>query len=180
MGCAAITTGSDACSVTKKGGTEPVAFGFNIDDISGWDADGLPIMKATKVGYIFKGYKNDMKPTVETINKGVGPDVFKHNFGFMIYDKTTASKTNIKNLVQGKTVWIYEANGKDANSFQVLGKDSGLVNVPGVIQNPHENLGVYVISLSTGEEDFEDNLPGTAFDTDYATTLAAIIALCTP
>ena len=182
MSCAKIELSSDACQHKRIGGTFPRAFGFNADDIDGYhETTNMPIMKEGTTGYVYTGFKDDSKPNCETINLGTGPDVFKHNFSFMVYDKSQNAKDKIvKPIVQGRTVWIYEANGKDANSFQILGRDAGLQNVPGVIQNPFENLGVWLLTLATADTEFEDDPPKTVLVTDYDTTLAAIEALVAP
>lgn len=182
MSCAVISLSTDGCNHTRIAGTVPVAYVFNLKDIAGYDSDNFPTMVGGKTGWVIKGFTKDVMNTTETISLGLGPDVFKHTVGVKVYEQTQAAKDSIiKPLVQGKTVWIIERNGKNGNSFQLIGKSAGLVNVPGVINNPHENVGAWIMNLATddGNGEFEDDAPKTVYVTSYAASLAAIEALVT-
>jgi len=94
--------------------------------------------------------------------------------GWVVYERTQAQKNNIEKLARGKFVVFVENKGKDADAWEVLGKDVGVEIVAGPIRNAHENGGFFVLNFSTAEGEFEGKLPQT-LGTSYAnaTTLIA-------
>lgn len=186
MACGEITRGSqvEECDDIPVGGTRARLLLANIDDIEGYteDADGVITaidMAAGAFMYVFTGFRNDVKSSQDVIKPDIGIPKFKHNVGFVVYENTQIQKNNIENLVRGRFVAVIENKGKDANSFEVVGKDVGVEIVAGPIRNAHENGGFFVISLSTPDDqnETENKLPQTLLVTDYAATLAYLLTL---
>lgn len=176
MACGFITIGSEVdCDIIPNGGTLPRIGVINYDDIDGAPTvvDGritaIP-MQAGKTGYAFTGFRNDIKKSDEVINPGVGLNKFKHNAGWVIYERTQAQKNNIEELAKGKFVLIIENKGKDADAIEVLGIGVGVEIVVGPIRNAHENGGFFVLSFATAEGEFETKLP-QSLGTDYTNAL---------
>jgi hypothetical protein len=123
---------------------------------------------------MFKGFKQDVKPSQEIIAPSNGQNQFKHAVGFLIYDITQTQKNNIQRLARGRVYAIIESKGKTTSAFEVFGLGSGLEIVPGVARDTYANGGGYIIQLATPDGEFEPLLPQTLFSTDYATTLALV------
>lgn len=177
MACGVITIGSDPdCDVIPNGGTRARVGVINYDDMDEpptLDADGRITalnLVAGKTGFAFVGFRNDVKKSDEVINPGVGLNKFKHNLGFVIYERTQEQKNNIEELAKGRFVVIAENKGKDADAFEVVGIAVGLEIVVGPIRNAHENGGFFVLSFSTPEGEFENKLP-QSLGTSYANAL---------
>ena len=185
MACGEITRGStvEECGDIPPGGTRARLLLANIDDIVEYTEDvNFQItdieLAPGKTFYEFTGFRNDVKKSEEVIKPDIGIPKFKHNVGWVIYENTQIQKNNVENIVRGRFVAIVENKGKDANSFEVVGKDVGLEIVAGPIRNAHENGGFFVISLSTPDDqgELEGALPQTLIVTDYPGTLAYILS----
>lgn len=117
-------------------------------------------LKEGKIAYEFYGFRNDVKKMDEVS----GPDNFnrfRHNTSFVIYDITQTQKQNIERLSRGRVVAIVENKGKQADAFELLGRQCGLSMPKGQIRSS-EN-GVFQINLSTPDNgvEFEPRLPQT-------------------
>lgn len=184
MSCGTIDTGSMAdCDNLPIGGTRARVIVFNYDDIEGYteDSDGVIsdiTLASGATGFEFTGFRNDMKKSEEVVKPDTGISKFKHNCGWVIYERTQIQKNNVEKLARGRFVAIIENKGKDDDAFEVIGKGVGVEVVAGAIRNAHENGGFFIMSFSTPDDqgELEPKLPQTFFDTDYATTLAAIEA----
>lgn len=180
MACSSIDRGSAAdCEALPSGGTRARFIVLNFEDVTGWTESTLDgkitafTMAAGTSGYEFTGFRNDMKKSDEVVNPGIGINQFKHNAGWVIYERTQAQKNNIEKLARGKYIIFAENKGKDADAIEVLGKDVGVEIVPGPIRNAHENGGFFVVSFSTAEGEFESKLPQTLGQT-YAAGVVLI------
>jgi len=181
MSCGTLTLGSQPdCDNPLKAGTKPRLFLANYDDVLSATEGATPnlltalVMASNSVFYLFEGYKQDVKPTQEIINLGSGLNQFKHSLNFLVYEISQTQKNNLQRLARGRFVAIVENKGKDENSFEVYGLGAGLEAVAGVARDAFANGGGYLISLATGDGEFEPLLPQTLFDTDYATSLALV------
>lgn len=185
MGCGTITRGAiPICAddgTPLKSGTMPRMILFNLEDVlSVTESTSTPnlltamTLATNTVGYVFEGYKQDVKPTQEFVVPGNGGTMFKHMVNFIVYDITQLQKNNLQRMAKGKYVAIVENKGKNSEAFEVFGLGSGMEIVPGVARDTNANGGGYIITLATPETESEPMLPQTYFTTDYATTLAAV------
>jgi len=165
---------SPDCDNIPRGGTKPLIIGINYDEIEvngiAYDADGRVTgitLVAGADAYRFVGFRNDVKKSDEVINPGVGINQFKHLAGFVIYERTQLDKNNIERLAKGRSVWITESKGRDADAVEVHGLDVGMEIVPGAIRNLHENGGFFILNFATPEGEYESKLPRSLGD-DYA------------
>lgn len=169
MACGSITRGSQAdCDNIPEGGTRARLLVANYDDILTWteDADGNITDFTLAPGaflYEFLGFRNDVKKSEEVIKPDVGIPKFKHNIGWVIYERTQLQKNNVENIARGRFIAFGENKGKDADVIEVVGKGVGLEIVAGPIRNAHENGGFFVLSLSTPDDqgELESRLPQT-------------------
>jgi hypothetical protein len=169
MACGSITRGSQAdCDNIPEGGTRARLLVANYDDILTWteDADGNITDFTLAPGaflYEFLGFRNDVKKSEEVIKPDVGIPKFKHNIGWVIYERTQLQKNNVENIARGRFIAFAENKGKDADVIEVVGKGVGLEIVAGPIRNAHENGGFFVLSLSTPDDqgELESRLPQT-------------------
>lgn len=187
MACGTITRGSviDDCDDIPPGGTRARLLLANFDEVVSYTEDVNGQITAITLAdgatlHEFTGFRNDVKSSQEVLKPEIGIPKFKHNVGFVIYENTQIQKNNIENLVRGRVVAIVENNGKDVNSFEVVGVGVGLTIVAGVIRDAHANGGFFVLSLATPDDEdvLEPQLPQTLFITpDYAAALAYLETL---
>lgn len=185
MSCGSITIGSSAdCDNLPIGGTRARVLAINFDDVESYTTDINGVITGINLGaggfaYEFTGFRNDVKKSDDVIKPDTGIAKFKHSCGWVIYERTQIQKNNVEKLARGRFVIIAENKGKDDDAFEVIGKGVGVEIVAGPIRNAHENGGFFILSFSTPDDqgDTEPKLPQTFFDTDYATTLAAVNAL---
>lgn len=182
MGCGTIDTGSQPnCETPLKSGTRPRLFMANYDDVVSLTASTTTpnlitaaVFATGTTSFLFEGFKQDVKPSSEFIAPANGANQHKHAINFVVYDISQTQKNNLQKVAKGRFVVWVENNGKNADSFEILGAGSGMEIVPGVARDSYANGGGYLISLATPETEFEPLLPQTFFITDYATTKALI------
>ncbi len=133
-------------------------------------------MAATKVAYEFKGFRTDVKKSVEVITPGLGPNQLKHLCGFVVCDRTQEKKNLVEKLMRSKGIVIVENIGADADAWELIGAKSGVEMVAGAIQNAHENGGYFTLNFATMDGEFETKLPQT-LGGSYADGLTLINAL---
>jgi|SRR6478609_3943438 len=184
--CGELDSGSEAgeCETLPPSGTEAIIRAFNKRDIVGYDETNDIItdiqLKPGKQGFVFTGFRNDAKKSEEVILPSVGAPMFKHGSGFVVYHRDQATKNTVENLCRGTFVFVVEQKGQDSTAFELVGKKCGMRLVPGSIRDAHTNGGFYVLNFATadGEGELEPKLPQVFCDTDYATSLAALNAMC--
>lgn len=185
-GCGELEEGGGEidCDNLPPSGTEAIVRAFNYRDILRYEeTNGIItdiVLKAGKTGFVFRGFRNDAKKTEEVIVPSVGAPMFKHGSGFVVYHRDQSTKNTVENLCRGRFVFAIEQKGQDETAFEVVGRKCGLGLVPGSIRDAHANGGFYVLNFATvdGEGELEPKLPQVFCDTDYATSLAALNALC--
>lgn len=176
MDCGAIKLGSAYdCANPLQGGSDPNVILYNKKDILGYTYTGSKITGLTLAsgacGYQFTGFGKSVDPVQEVIKMASGQNLTKHSVGIVIFDRTQDQKDNIQNLILGTFVAVVRSSQADENSFELYGKNNGLVLAPGQINKLNENNGAYTIKLETPEGQGESKLPTTILLTDYATTL---------
>lgn len=180
MSCGRINTGSEPdCNEIPDAGTRARLVLMNYMDVERviTSDDGVVIsieMKDGKQGYEFLGFRNDVKKSDDVV-KGKLKSNFRHNLSFVIYERDQIQKNNIKRITRGRFMAIIENKGKQADSIELLGKNVGLQIIGGLIRDAYSNGGMFVIELSTPQNnaEFEKKLPQTV-GTSYENGLAII------
>lgn len=170
MSCGLITIGSTPdCDNIPVAGLSTRLILINYDDISAIYESDIGVvsigMKDGKVGYEFFGFRNDVKKIEEVAQNASSKNRFKHALSFVIYEATQTQKLNIERLSRGRFVAIAEKKGKEADSFEMLGKECGLEMATGQIRTSDQ--AVFTINLSTPDNqvEFEPRLPQTVGET---------------
>jgi len=185
MPCGEIIAGvTYDCENPLQGGANARIWVLNHGDVTAVVEDGTLdnlltdiTLAASKTAFKFEGFRNSVSGVQELIVPDSGQSLFKHQTGLTIFGITQVIKNQVQNLALGRFIVIVENNGKNANSFEVYGLNQGLVLTSGQVKSTGENNGAYTLVLASDEVANEAKLPQTLFDTDYATTLALIIAL---
>jgi hypothetical protein len=151
---------------------------INFKDVLGYVATGVDIISAitlaaNKSAFAFEGIKQSLKPKFERGENASGQTVFKHIVEFFIFSYSQITKNNLLRMGGGRYIGIYENAKKDANSFEILGADCGLV-LQETSRAPGENGGAIRVLLNSAENEFEAKPPRTFFVTDYTATKALI------
>ena len=174
------------CSYPPKRGLDGgKAVLINFDDID-WSATVKSnsvisdlVLFAGKTGFKIESYKDLMSSNSAYAPSTEDIDGFLHNFvgRLSVNDKDNAERaTELKN---GRFVVVYESRYKGENNesaFKVLGAENGL-RLSEMIQNTAENSGSITFILSTLENDYEQYVYNTFFETDYATSKATYESL---
>lgn len=137
-------------------------------------------MKATKVFYKFEGQLQSTEPKVNGV-KGKYVNQFEHTVSFLVFNLSPETKKQLLNLKDGTYVVLIENNytGTDGNAkYELYGAGSGL-RFENFERNAldAETLGAFKIELKTQEYARESKPAVTFYDTDLATTDAAVLAL---
>lgn len=190
--CSLITANiGTTCATPPTPGTKETLRLFNFDEITAYSlAAGNDLvvedwtMAATKLGFKYVGYATSNEPKYELVVKKFGPPKWKHSVKFRVFYWDPTTKKQIEKLSGGQFVAVTENNatGTAGNmSFEMLGTTSGLY-CSSLVRDPNstDDSGSFVIELATKDGFEEGQMAKTVFDTDYATTLAAIAANTTP
>ncbi len=177
------------CAHPLQGGTADRAYIMNFEDFKAATVDKnlmnrfvveSIVLAGAAVAQYVDGKNNSNAPSFQLV-KQTYADVYDHLFNFLVFDMTNATKKALAETVGGKYVIIYENNfrGNAAQStFEILGANAGL-EIKTFMRDPlnNENQGAYVLTMGTPETGKEPDLPYSFYDTDYATTKAALEAL---
>ena len=134
------------------------------------------ILYATKVGYIFEGINNSVRPAYESIQEGYNPFKFKHTVETRIFaDGATIAEIE-SDLAAGLFVAVYFTK---SGHVKVAGLRIGLKAT--VKRSYYEEEGAAVITLVTPASEFETTpileYIGNGTD-DFDTLKAYIVGLC--
>jgi len=185
MGCGTITTGSVLpCATPLVGGIggDSRLILWNQAEVSFTESGSTPnlltgiTLTAGASGYQFQGYLVSLKPSTDIVAGPSGQNLLKHRLAFVVFENTQLAKNNFQTMMGGKYVAAYENNGKNSDSFEIVGINSGLVLKPQKIRDLQETGGAYVLLLETLDNELETKLPQTFLSTNYATSLTAINA----
>jgi hypothetical protein len=177
------------CNAPLQGGTADRAYIINYEDYreatKGFNVANRFVLESlvlagAAVAFSVDGKNNSNAPSFELV-KQTYADVYDHKFNFLAFDLTNASKKALAGMVGGRYVVAYENNfvGNAAQStFEVLGANAGM-EFKTFMRDPlnNDNQGAYVINMATPEIGKEPDVPYSFYDTDYATTKAALEAL---
>lgn len=185
MACGEISAGvTYDCENPLQGGVNARIWVINFDQLSSVTEDVTTdnlltaiTLTGSDTAYKFEGFRNSVTGVQELVVPDSGQPLFKHQTGLTMFDISQAVKNQVQQLAKGRFIVIVENNGKNANSFEIYGLNQGLVLTSGQVKSSAENNGAYTLVLASDENANEAKLPQTLFDTDYATTLALVVAL---
>lgn len=177
------------CNVPLQGGTADRAYIMNHED---WKAAAIGrdlannlvvesvVLAGSATAFYVDGKNNSNAPAFQLVKLPYA-DVYDHTFNYLVFDISNAAHKALANQVGGRYVVIAENNYQGASgqcAFEIYGADAGLevkVFTRDALNN--DNQGAYVLNLATPDVGKEPNPPLRFFDTDYATTKAALEAL---
>lgn len=190
LDCSKITTGftMDECNNPALAGTAARVILMSYSDIN----KGLSVVTdnviseiVLKTGMI--AYEVDSLPNAsvgeDVLNVGTYNRTHQHNLTIRIFKKDEAAKKFVNGLTNARVVAIVENNnrGTDGDTkYEVYGWDSGLVLNDLTASTEMTDDVAYVFTVGSGTNDREGTLPKSFYNTDEATTDAAVEALITP
>jgi len=191
--CGGITIGADYdCLTPLVPGVKQRLILFNLEDIDTVAYSATPptslieliTLVTTKQAFAFEGIKRSLNPQYAFIPQTVSVG-YDHQVDFLVFDVSQEQKDNLEAMALGKLVAVVENNNSPGNAnsvFEVYGLGVGMeiitmTRIPGDL----ETTGAFSLSLKTSDnEGKEPKMPQSWFDTDYATTKAAVETLLTP
>ena len=193
MSCAGIFEGASvSCASPLAVGIEQRLFLANLEDIAEggivYDVTETNMitgitMKAGKTFFEFEGLRQSISFQEEFVPKPYST-AYKHTVDFSVFDVSASQRRNLEAMVfQPQIAILFGPNDSSlGNGFcNVLGVEAGLDVVTSIrIPADNETGAAYRIQLATPDAGgIETNYSAPFFDTDYATTLAAVVALKT-
>lgn len=186
--CGAITAGIElSCDDPLVAGVDATFYIANKDEIASITYDpSNPMlatdinMVATKTFFTIEGQLQSTEP-LSAMVKGKYVNQWEHTVSFLIFKIDPDTKNQILKMKDGNFVAIVKNNYTGAtgdSKYEIYGAGAGL-KADVIERNPNdaENLGAFKVTLKTQEYAREGKSPVTFFDTDLATTEAAITAL---
>jgi hypothetical protein len=193
LSCSGLVQGAVInCDDPLTPGIRKRLIGFNLADILTvtYDVAKKNVIKSIvlkpggKAAFVFEGIKQSITPTQE-LRPQTTSNGWQHGILMSIFDVSSEQKINIQGMANKSTVWVVENANDSSNSdsiFEVYGLGRGL-EAETITRSPTdtESGAAYVIQLQTPAEGGSEVVPVESwFDTDYATTLAAVETLLTP
>lgn len=188
VSCGAISENIElSCDDPLTAGVVATFYIANYDDIASITYDPTnPMlatditMQATKSFFTFEGQLQSTEPNFAMV-KGKYVNQLEHTLSFLVFKIDPVTKNQILKMKDGNFVCIVRNNyiGATGNcKYEIYGAGSGL-KADVLERNPNdtETLGAFKVTLKTQEYAREGKPPVSFFDTDLATTEAAITAL---
>jgi len=189
MGCAGIFSGAlQSCTDPLSVGLVQRLFLANLEDVASFTFDGTETnmvtgitMETGKTFFEFEGLKQSISCQSEYVPKPFST-AYKHTVDFSIMDVSASQRRNMEAMVfQPQVAITFGQNDSSLGNgaFEIHGINAGLEVVTNIrIPADNETGGAYRIQLATPDAGgIESQLPSVFFSTDYATTLAALVAL---
>lgn len=172
------------CATPTAGGIggDSRAVVYNYGEVSFTESSTTPnlltaiTLSSGASGYQIQGYKVSLKPSAEAVDDQAGVTRWKHNIAFLVFANSQLVKNEIQRMALGRYVFTYENNGKNEDSFEVMGRQNGMIMKPQKVRDLQENSSAYMLTFATPDNELEPMLPATFFITSYAASLAAINA----
>ena len=171
----------NSCETIPVAGFEKKGWILNREDMTA-TLDGTDEAKITAiamagatVAYTITAVKKENNGGFDLAVADNSPDTFLHYFSFQPFERDAQSIQNVDQM--NDLVIICEQKGsKTEGCFVVYGLETGLYK-KAASQRVNENLGLPTYELSSQEGQGERFSRYIFWDTDYATTLAALVAL---
>jgi hypothetical protein len=189
MSCAGIFSGAtQSCNDPLSVGLVQRLFLANLEDVASFTFDGTETnmvtgitMESGKTFFEFEGLKQSISCQSEYVPKPFST-AYKHTIDFSIMDVSASQRRNMEAMVfQPQVAITFGQNDSSLGNgaFEIHGINAGLEVVTNIrIPADNETGGAYRIQLATPDAGgIESQLPSVFFSTDYATTLAALVAL---
>lgn len=141
-------------------------------------------MKSTKAFFEFENINESLSANEELVRSSFA-NSFRHIIDFSVFEVDNTTRKNLEAMAYKKiiAIWFQADDSSFGNgAFNVAGFNSGLeLATLTRAAADTETGGAYRAQLATPESGgSEPTLPAVFWDTDYATTLAAVEALKTP
>ena len=172
---------TNLCAKVPATGLEIKAWIINRVDVT-WTIDGGNIvlltaatMEGATVAYPVTAVKKEGNAGFDAIIADNLPDLFTHNFSFQPYGRDSVSIFAMDSI--DDIVLVVELKGpKTTGVFQIFGFETGLHLVT-MSYRANDNNGIPTYEFATREGEGEKYSRRIFWDTDFDTTLAALVAL---
>ena len=176
---------TNACGDPVAAGVEERMWAINRDDILSvtYDATNNKLVTAItlksggKKAYKITGTKNSSNPGYSLVIGENTEDAYSHTCSIVVSKKDADTVKALAEL--GDIVLIPESIAKESDgdgTFRIYGLKYGLHKSEETMAS-NDNKGQVLLTLSTKEGREEPTAPLVFHDTDYATSLAALVAL---
>ena len=189
MSCSGIFSGSlVSCSDPLAVGIEQRLFLANLEDVASFTFDSTDsnmvtaiTMETGKTFFEFEGLKQSISCQSEFVPKPFST-AYRHQIDFSCFDVSASQRRNLEAMVfQPQVAITFGPNDSSLGNgaFEIHGINAGLEVVTNIrIPADNETGGAYRVQLATPDAGgIESQLPTVFFNTDYATTLTALVAL---
>ena len=180
MACTNLLTADiiNDCSKPPVKGLKPKAWIFNRSDIASLTKTENTISALTRVSgktsFTAEGFSDFMNAGYEAVIAEGMPTTFTHSFSIKTWAATAAEKANIDKA--DDIVVIVQKNGlQEEGCFLAYGILNGLFK-KSQSKKANDNNGVTAIEFSTKEGQGEEYSEYVFWNTNFATTLAALVA----
>lgn len=175
---AAIT---NSCTNRPSGGLEPKMWAINRADAT-FTMDGTTetlctaiAMSGATLAYPVTAVKKEANIGADAVIADNLPNAFKHYFSFQPYDRSAAGVKAMDDMTD--IVIVAELKGKKAQGcFVIFGLETGL-HPTGLSYRANDNNGIPTYEFATRDGEEESHSRYVFWSTDYATSLAALVAL---
>lgn len=184
MGCLSDITQviANSCTNVPASGLEVKAWVINRADVV-WtiSATNVVLLTAAEMGaalaYPITAVKKEMNAGFDGVFADNLPDLFTHNISFQPYNRKAADILALDSI--DDLVVVLELKGpKTTGCFIVLGYETGL-HLVSMSYRANDNNGIPTYEFATKEGQGEKYSRYIFWDTDYDTTLAALVTLQT-
>lgn len=180
MGCLSDITQviANTCTNVPSAGLEVKAWAMNRVDAV-WTIDGANVVLLTALTgptlYPITAVKKEMNAGFDGVFTDNLPDLFTHNVSFQPYERKAADILALDSI--DDLVIVLELKGpKTTGCFIVLGYETGL-HLVSMSYSAMDNNGIPTYEFATKEGQGEKYSRYIFWDTDFDTTLAALVAL---
>jgi hypothetical protein len=183
MACASKIAAAIAntCTIKPSAGVEVKAWAINrvdatftIDGSTETLCTGIALSGAT-VAYPITAVKKEMNVGADAVISDNLPNCFKHYFSFQPYGRSGANIKAMDDMTD--IVIVAELKGKKTQGcFAIFGMETGL-HPSGMSFRANDNNGIPTYEFATLDGEEESHSRYVFWSTDYATSLAALVAL---
>jgi len=172
---------ANSCTNVPSAGLEIKAWIINRADVV-WTINGANVvlltaatMAGATVAYPVTAVKKEANAGFDAIIADNLPDLYTHNYSFQPYARDAASVLALDSI--DDLVLVVELKGpKTTGCFVVLGYETGL-HLVSMSYRAKDNNGIPTYNFATREGEGEKYSRYVFWDTDYDTTLAALVTL---